>query len=366
MAITAPAPVPVGVGFTPFEDRLDVMSRIAVHAEARGMAFVSVAEAMSLAAPIVLARLADRTDRIEADDRGPVGLESHPGDVGPDGRRTATPLRRGASPSAWALARRRSPRASMGNRGRPPSTGSSRPASAVRALLQGERLPATPAGARPLPLGRPPVPAVPIAMAAITAPGIRLAGVLADQWLPFLLPPAGLDDGRELIAAVATERPSADAPTVTAAVPVALAGDEETAARIAARWLITYATKMGPVYPRVLRAHGYRRELDALLEANSDARQPVLPSSATRLAHDLLVFGTYDDAPALCRRWHAHADTLALVAPFGVTADDLAATIDAVARGPGAHSDDGGGDLSRVGRSRGLRRGGLAGELVTD
>jgi hypothetical protein len=80
----------------------------------------------------------------------------------------------------------------------------------------------------------------------------------------------------------------------------------------------------------VLRAHGYRRELDALLEANTDPRHPVLPSQATRLADDVLVFGTYQDAPELCRRWQAHADSLALVAPFGVTADDLVATIDAV------------------------------------
>ena len=53
-------PTPLGIGFTPFEDRLDVIERVAVHAEPRGMAFVSVAEAMSLAAPIVLARLACR------------------------------------------------------------------------------------------------------------------------------------------------------------------------------------------------------------------------------------------------------------------------------------------------------------------
>ena len=151
---------------------------------------------------------------------------------------------------------------------------------------------------------------MPIAMAAITPPSIRLAGVLADHWLPFLLPPVGLDDGRELIAAVATERVAPASATVTAAVPVALAADEESAARIAARWLITYTTRMGPVYPRVLREHGYRRELDALLEANSDARHPVLPSSATRLANDVLVFGTYDDASALCRRWHTHADAI--------------------------------------------------------
>src|SRR5881392_3441278 len=40
------AAVPIGLGFTPFEDRLDVIDQVAVHAELRGLAFVSVAEAM--------------------------------------------------------------------------------------------------------------------------------------------------------------------------------------------------------------------------------------------------------------------------------------------------------------------------------
>jgi alkanesulfonate monooxygenase SsuD/methylene tetrahydromethanopterin reductase-like flavin-dependent oxidoreductase (luciferase family) len=56
--------IPIGIGFTPFEDRLDVIERVAQHAEKRGLAFVSVAEAMSLAAPLVLARLAAVTSHI--------------------------------------------------------------------------------------------------------------------------------------------------------------------------------------------------------------------------------------------------------------------------------------------------------------
>jgi hypothetical protein len=91
----------------------------------------------------------------------------------------------------------------------------------------------------------------------------------------------------------------------------------------------------------VLREHGYRRELDALLGANSDPRQPVLPAQAVRLAEDVLMFGTYADAPELRRRWRNHADALALVAPFGVDVDDIVATIDAVACEPAATSAGG-------------------------
>ena len=330
MAVTTAADVPVGVGFTPFEDRLDVIDRVAAHAELRGMAFVSVAEAMSLAAPIVIARLAARTHRVglatgvlSVWSRTPATLaltaaelQQHSSGRFVLGLGASTPpITEGFHGQRWQAPLERVRQSII----------------AVRALLHGERLPDAPEGARPLRLARLPETPVPIALAAITPPSIRLAGALADQWFPFLLPSAGLDDGRELMAAAAAEKGRSTTPTLTAAVPVALAADEESASQIAARWLLTYSSRMGPVYPRVLRAHGYHSELDALLEANTDPRRPVLPAQATRLADDVLMFGTYADAPQLLRHWQTHADALALVAPFGLSPEDIVAVIDAVA-----------------------------------
>jgi alkanesulfonate monooxygenase SsuD/methylene tetrahydromethanopterin reductase-like flavin-dependent oxidoreductase (luciferase family) len=201
---------------------------------------------------------------------------------------------------------------------------------AVRALLDGERLPQVRDGVRALRLGCPPTVSVPIGLAAIGTPSIRLAGALADQWLPFLLPPAALDAGRDLMAGAAAEAGRTDATEVSASVPLALADDHRTAARIAARWLLTYATRMGPLYPQMLRRHGYHRELDALFEANSDPRTLHLPAAAERLAHDVLLYGTYDEAHQLGQTWLAHADRLALVIPFGVPAEMVTTGIEAV------------------------------------
>lgn len=319
----------VGVGFTPFEDRLDVIERVTVHAELRNLAFVSLAEAMNLDASIVLARLAERTHRIGLS-TGVLSIWSRTPAVL---ALLATQLQR-HSEGRFVLGLGASTRLiAEGFHGQPwlhPVDRLEHTLTAVRALLHGERLPFAPPGARPLAMAGSPGMPVPIALAAITSASIRVAGAVADQWLPFLLPPAALDAGRELIALAAADRGRSAAPTVVAAVPSALAADEAAAARIAARWLITYATRMGPVYPQVLRAHGYHRELDALLEANRGSRQPVLPTGATRLADDLLIFGTYRDGPELARRWLAHADAIALVAPFGVAADDIIAAIDGV------------------------------------
>jgi alkanesulfonate monooxygenase SsuD/methylene tetrahydromethanopterin reductase-like flavin-dependent oxidoreductase (luciferase family) len=319
---------PVGVGFTPFEDRFDVIARTAALAEERGLASVAVAEAMSLAAPVVLARLAERTDRI--------GLTSGVLSVW------------GRTPATLALTAAELQRASGGRfvlglgAGTAPITegfhGRSwqRPLHnvrdtivAVRALLDGARLPHVPDAVRPLRLAGPPTMPVPIGLAAITAPSIRLAGALADHWLPFLYPRAALPGGRDLMEAAAAAAGRSGTATVIASAPLAIAADRESAARIAARWLVTYVTRMGPVYPKVLREHGYGAELQALLEANTDPRDARLPLAAERLARDVLIFGTYDEAPQLCADWLRHADALTLVAPFGMPIEQIVEAIDA-------------------------------------
>jgi hypothetical protein len=140
------------------------------------------------------------------------------------------------------------------------------------------------------------------------------------------------------MAGAATRTRRTDAATITASVPVALGPDRGAAARIAARWLLTYATRMGPLYPKTLRGHGYHRELDALVDANPNPHQARLPPAAERLAHDVLFYGTYDEVPELCQKWHKHADDLALVAPFGVPAEQITDTIEAISSAVTEHS----------------------------
>ncbi|TCC32652.1 LLM class flavin-dependent oxidoreductase [Kribbella capetownensis] len=319
----------VGIAFTPFEDRFEVIERAAVLAEERGLESVGVAEAMTLDAPIVLARLAERTERIGL----VTGVLSVWGRTPATLALTAAELQRSSGGRfVLGLGAGTAP-ITEGFHGQPwqaPLRKLRDSLVAVRTLLDGGRLPALQDGVRPLRLGCPPAVPVPIALAAITPPSIRLAGALAEQWLPFLLPPAALDAGRELMADAAASSGRTDAATVTASVPIALAPDRDGAARIAARWLVTYATRMGPLYPKMLREHGYQHELDALLDSNPDPRGTHLPAAAERLARDVLFFGTYDEAPELTRAWLKHADDLAFVAPFGLPGEQISDTVEAI------------------------------------
>ena len=90
---------------------------------------------------------------------------------------------------------------------------------------------------------------------------------------------------------------------------------------------------MGPLYPRMLRDHfGFGREADALLEANGDGRPPRLPAAAERLAREVTLMGTYDDAPGTIRAWlEAGADSIDLVLPLGLPEEQLREMLEAAA-----------------------------------
>jgi len=83
----------------------------------------------------------------------------------------------------------------------------------------------------------------------------------------------------------------------------------------------------------MLRDHfGFAREVDALLDANANGGPPRLPAAVERLARDVTVMGTYEDAPDAVRAWlEAGADTIDLVLPLGVPEEQLHEILEAAA-----------------------------------
>jgi alkanesulfonate monooxygenase SsuD/methylene tetrahydromethanopterin reductase-like flavin-dependent oxidoreductase (luciferase family) len=314
----------VGVGVTPFHTDADATIRLAVRAEALGYARFGTAEGWTQDAVVLLAQIAGVTSRI--------GLATA---VLPVWSRT---------PAAIAMAAASLQRASAGRfelglgasspplveglhalTWRQPLHRMRTTLVAVRTLLEGARLPLERDNVRPLRLGASPEQRVPILLAALAPSSVRLAGELADTWLPFLWARSRLPDGRSLLA---EGEALAEAPTptgVAASVPLAIGPDEETARQIAAGWLLAYLTRMGPLYQRMLRDRfGFEREVEALLDANASGGPPRLPASAERLAREVTVMATYDQAPDAVRDWlEAGADTIDLVLPLGLPEEQL-------------------------------------------
>ena len=323
----------VGVAFTPFETRAEIIVRLASRADELGLDRVDVAEGWTHDSMILLAELAQRTSRIK------LGTSV----ISAWGRTPAT-----IALGAAGLQRCSQGRFSLGiGAGSPPLTEGfhgiewDRPLmrlrhtlTAVRALLTGDRLSNPAPGARPLRLGALPEVPVLIVLAALSAGSIRLAGELADAWAPFLWARSRIQDGRELLREGECRGGMSTPTRVSVAVPVALGPDQQSARRLAAWWLSTYATRMGPLYPRMLsQRFGMADAVNALIDGAHADREPELPSVADELAREVTLIGSYDQAGEAIASWFAAgADSVNLVLPPGRPEDELAEIVDVAAR----------------------------------
>ena len=329
---TQPARSCVGVGITPFHTDDNATIRLAARAEKLGYARFGAAEGWTHDAVVLLARIAGVTSRIGLAtavlpvwSRTPAAIAMAAASLerASDGRfalglgASSPPLVQGLHGLTWQEPLKRMRTTLV----------------AVRALLDGARLPLEGEHVRPLRLGDAPQRRLPILLAALAPSSIRLAGELADDWLPFLWARSRVPDGRALLAEGEAAGERSNPTGVAASVPLAIAQDDETARKIAAGWLLAYLTRMGPLYPRMLRDHfGFRHEVDALLEANGSGRPPRLPAASERLARDVTVMGTYEEAPEAIRLWlDGGADTVDLVLPLGVPEQRLSEMLEAAA-----------------------------------
>ena len=324
-------PSPVGVGVTPFQADAEATIRLAARAEELGFGQFGMAEGWTNDAIVVLTQIAGVTSRI--------GIGT--GVLSVWSRSPAT-----IAMAAAGLQRASGGRFSLGlGASSPPLVEGlhgltwERPAPRIRktlvetrALLEGERLPLEREGVRPLRIGEPPSEPVPIALAALAPASIRLAGELADAWLPFLWARSRLDEGRALLVEGETRADGSSPTYVRTSVPLAIGQNEEAARVIAAGWLVAYLTRMGPIYPRLLSERfGFADQVDAVLAANQDGPGG-LPAEAEELAREVTIMASYDDAPDAIAAWlDAGADGVDLVLPPGVPEEMLAEMLEAAA-----------------------------------
>jgi alkanesulfonate monooxygenase SsuD/methylene tetrahydromethanopterin reductase-like flavin-dependent oxidoreductase (luciferase family) len=167
---------------------------------------------------------------------------------------------------------------------------------------------------------------VPIGLAALSPGSIRLAGELADAWAPFLWARSRMGEGRALLHEGEARAEEATPTRATVGVPVALGPDEEHARRLAAWWLSTYSTRMGPLYPKMLgERFGMKAGVEAVVAAADGNREPDLPAASEELAREVTLMGTYAEAGEVIGAWFAAgADSVALVLPPGRPGDELA------------------------------------------
>src|SRR6266852_2788627 len=306
--------MPVGVSVMPLENRREALIGVATTAERLGYDAYFLPETWAQDITVLMAEAALRTER----------LLLGTGILGVWGRSSGTLAMAAASLAEVSAGRfvlglgASTAQLTEGLHDVPfvaPLAKTRRTVTQVRALLRGERVPLGVAtGARPLKLNLALTGAVPIFVAALTDESVRLAGELADGWLPFLYPRRCLPQGLALLREGAARSGDADRRvSVYPSIPTVVA-DDPAEARAGAAWFVSfYLTTMGPLYRRSLARQGFGREIDAVIGANTPRFTAAVPPEAEVLLEELTVFGTPVEARERLAQWHAAGADMPLV-----------------------------------------------------
>jgi alkanesulfonate monooxygenase SsuD/methylene tetrahydromethanopterin reductase-like flavin-dependent oxidoreductase (luciferase family) len=323
-----------GVGLTPMETRRDVIVRAAVLAEELGYEIFALPEGWGLDAVPVLTEIAVRTARINLAS----GVLSVWGRTPATLAMTAATLHQ-VSGGRYVLGLGASTKALTEGfhdiAFEHPAAKLRDVVTKVRALLAGQ--PAqlgNAAAARPLRLGQPPAPEVPIWVAALGPHTIRVAAELGDGWIPALVArdrlPGWATQLRQLREAAA---PDARALTV-AAGPLTVVDDNADAARATAAGCIAwYLSAMGDVYARSVSGQGYATQVQAIIAANPrpNPSRGTVPPGAQIVLDQLAACGTSDQVHEQLQLWDRAADIVTIMLPPGLPWHTIEATLRAAA-----------------------------------
>jgi alkanesulfonate monooxygenase SsuD/methylene tetrahydromethanopterin reductase-like flavin-dependent oxidoreductase (luciferase family) len=323
-----------GVSLTPMETRREVIVRTAMLADELGYEAFTVPEGWGLDSTAVLTEIALRTRRITVVS----GVLSVWGRTPGTLAMTAATLHQisggryvlGLGPSTRALVEgfHDMPFAHPADKLRDVTA-------KVRALLAGEpALLDSAAEVRPLRLGQPPVPDLPIWLAAMGNRTVRVAAELGDGWFPVFA-------ARDHVAGMAPElyrvRQAAgrrSQPLTVVAGPMTVVDDDaDTARRIAASSAAWYLCAMGDVYARFVSDQGYGAEVQAIVTANPrpSPRRGVVPAEAQVVLDQFTAHGTHDQVRDRLEPWDRAVDIAMIGLPPDLPWDNIEATLRAAA-----------------------------------
>ncbi len=308
------SPARLGVSVMPLENRHAVFAGLATAADRLGYEVVGLPESWSYDMTVLLAAAAARTQRVTLATgilsvwgRSPATLAMAASTLATvSGGRFVLGL--GASTAQLVEGLHDVPFVT-------PVAKLRRTVTQVRALLRGERIPlAVTTAARPLKLNVPPAPDVPIYLAALADVSVRVAGEVADGWLPFFYARDRLGDGIALMREGAARGGDPHRKlAVWATIPTVVSDDSATAREGAAWFVAFYLTTMGTLYRQTLVRHGFGAAVEAVMAANSPKFTGAVPAKADELLEQLVVHGTPAEARERMARWLAAGADLGVV-----------------------------------------------------
>ena len=323
-----------GVALTPMETRRDVIVRTAQLADELGYEVFSLAEGWGFDSTLVLAEAALGTRRIVVCS----GVLSVWGRTPATLAMTAATLHQlsggryvlGLGPSTRALVE--------GFHGIPfthPADKLREVTSKVRSLLAGEppRLDGI-QGTRPIRLGQPSAPNLPIWVAAMGARTVRVAAEAGDGWFPLFVTSRHVADRVPELGRLRQVAGQRTRPLTVAAGPLTVVAEDTEAARgIAASYVAWYLSAMGDVYARSVSDQGYGAEVDAVRAANPrpSPHRGVVPAEAEVLLDQFAAYGTAGQVRDRLASWDGAVDIVMVGLAAGVPWPTIEATLRAAA-----------------------------------
>ncbi len=109
---------------------------------------------------------------------------------------------------------------------------------------------------------------IPIFIAAMGSKNIQLTGEVADGWIPFLVPPAYLENGKmELRSGAEKAGKDGEQILVSPYIPAAVSSDGSLTKDVIKEYLAYYVGGMGTFYHQAMVRYGFKTEADKILEA---------------------------------------------------------------------------------------------------
>ena len=205
----------------------------------------------------------------------------------------------------------------------------------VRALLTGERaqLDSAPT-ARSLRLGQPPVPDLPIWLAATGEHTVQVAAELADGWFPLFVARDQLARQGPELNRVRAAAGHWSTPLTVAAGPMTVAADDaDTARSLVASATAWYLCAMGDGYAEVVAKQGYGDAVQAIRAANPrpSPAHGIVPGDAQVILDQFTAYGPPDQVRDNLERWDSVVDILMIGLPPGLGWPAIEATLRAAA-----------------------------------
>jgi len=123
---------------------------------------------------------------------------------------------------------------------------------------------------------------IPIFIAAMGSKNIKLTGEIADGWIPFLLPPEELANGKnELLSGAEKVERNAGQIEISPYIPAAVSQDENLAKNIIKEYIAYYVGGMGTFYHRAMVRYGFQAEADMMVDAWSKGNKSGAIESVT-------------------------------------------------------------------------------------